>query len=74
MEESDRIRMSLAAYNTGPRTLLRARERAGKMGLDPDRWFQNVELAMLSMHKTEPVKYVSEINQLFLSYVALGIK
>ena len=57
-----------------PRTLIRARRRAKEMGLDPDRWFRNVELALLSMHKTEPVKYVSSINQRYLSYLLLGVE
>jgi hypothetical protein len=43
------------------------------MGLDPDRWFRNVELALLDMRKAEPVKYVSDINQRYLTYLILGI-
>ena len=74
MRERDRLRMALAAYNGGPRTLLQARRRARKMGLDPMKWFRNVELALLAANKTEPVKYVSEINQRYLSYVMLGIE
>lgn len=74
MHERDRIRMALAAYNAGPRTLLRAQRLATQMGLDPTRWFRNVELAMLAMDKQEPVKYVSEINQRYLSYVMFGVE
>jgi membrane-bound lytic murein transglycosylase MltF len=74
MREADRLRMALAAYNAGPRAVLRARSRARRAGLDPDRWFRNVELAMLGMRKSEPVKYVSEINQRYVSYVLLGIE
>ena len=44
------------------------------MGLDPLRWFRNVELALLAMNRSEPVKYVSEINQRFLSYTMLGVE
>ena len=73
MRERDRLRMALAAYNAGPRTLIRARKEAEKMGLDSTRWFRNVELALLSMGKPEPVKYVSEINQRYLSYIMLGV-
>ncbi len=73
MRERDRVRLALAAYNAGPSTIIRARRRAKRMGLDPNRWFRNVELALLDMRKTEPVKYVSEINQHYLSYVMLGL-
>jgi membrane-bound lytic murein transglycosylase MltF len=71
MREKDRVRMALAAYNAGPRAVLRARSRARKLGYDPNRWFRNVELSMLDMRKTEPVKYVSEINQRYLAYLLL---
>jgi len=74
MHERDRLRMALAAYNAGPRTLIRARRRAEELGLDPNRWFRNVELALLDMRKTEPVVYVSEINQRYLAYLLLGIE
>jgi membrane-bound lytic murein transglycosylase MltF len=73
MRERDRVRMALAAYNSGPRRIILARQRAEKMGLDPNRWFRNVELALLDMRKAEPVKYVSDINQRYLTYIMLGI-
>lgn len=66
-----RIRMALAAYNAGPATVVRARKRAKKMGLNPDVWFRNVELAMANMRKSEPVNYVSEINKRYVSYSLL---
>jgi membrane-bound lytic murein transglycosylase MltF len=74
MPEPDRVRMTLAAYNAGPGTLINARRKAEAMSLDPNRWFRNVELAMLEMRKYEPVKYVSEVNQRYLSYRMLGVK
>jgi membrane-bound lytic murein transglycosylase MltF len=74
MRERDRIRMALAAYNAGPGAIINARRRARKLGLDPNRWFRHVELALLDMRKMEPVKYVSEINQRYLAYVMLGVK
>lgn len=72
MSEKDRLRMTLAAYNAGPKTLMRARKKAIEMGLDPNRWFRNVELAMLAMRKREPVRYVSQINQSYVAYLLLG--
>jgi membrane-bound lytic murein transglycosylase MltF len=74
MEEQDRLRMSLAAYNAGPRRLINARIRARKLGLDPNRWFRHVELALVDMRLSEPVRYVSEINQRYLAYILLGIE
>jgi membrane-bound lytic murein transglycosylase MltF len=74
MSERNRIRMTLAAYNTGPASLRAARTRAQEMGLDPNRWFRNVELALLEIQKPEPVKYVSEVNKRYISYVLLGVE
>jgi len=44
---ADRVAMSLAAYNVGPRHVADARRLAKEMGLDPDRWSGNVETAMV---------------------------
>jgi len=74
VDESEKLRMMLAAYNAGPNRLLKALERAKEMNLDPTRWFRNVELAMAEMGLPEPVIYVSEINKYYVSYVLLGIK
>lgn len=74
MSEEARLRMMMAAYNAGPRRVLQAINKAKEMGLDPDKWFRNVELAMLKMGYPEPVVYVSEINKHYVSYLLLGIK
>ena len=64
----DRVRFSLAAYNAGPRRIRRARKRARRMGLDPNRWFRNVEMAMLKIVGQETVRYVSNINKYYVIY------
>ena len=74
MTEQARLRMMLAAYNAGPRRVLQAINKAEKMGLDPNKWFRNIELAMLKLGYPEPVVYVSEINKRYVSYDLLGIK
>jgi membrane-bound lytic murein transglycosylase MltF len=74
MTEESRLRMMMAAYNAGPARVLRAIKKAREMGLNPNIWFRNVELAMLKTGHAEPVIYVSEINKHYVSYVLLGIK
>jgi membrane-bound lytic murein transglycosylase MltF len=74
MTEQARLRMMMAAYNAGPRRVLQAINKAKEMGLDPNVWFRNVELAMLKLGYPEPVIYVSEINKRYVSYDLLGIK
>ena len=64
----DQVRFSLAAYNAGPVKMRRARKKAVNMRLDPNRWFRNVEIAMLKIVGQETVRYVSNINKYYVIY------
>ena len=64
----DQVRLALAAYNAGPAKIQRARSKTKKMGLDPNRWFRNVELATLKIVGQETVRYVSNINKYYVIY------
>ncbi len=71
----DQILFALAAYNAGPGNIARARKKAAKMGLDPNRWFGNVEIAAARTISREPVVYVRNIYKYYVSYeriAALG--
>jgi len=74
MSEKNKLRMTMAAYNAGPRSVINARKKAKALGLNSNKWFRNVELAMLKLNKIEPVNYVSEINKRYVSFRLLGIK
>ena len=67
----DQIRLALAAYNAGPAKIQRARKLARKMGLNPDEWFRNVEVAVLRTVGQETVRYVSNINKYYVLYQSL---
>ncbi|MCA1742631.1 MAG: transglycosylase SLT domain-containing protein, partial [Desulfonatronovibrio sp.] len=67
----DRVRLALAAYNAGPARINQVRNLARETGLDPDRWFRNVELAALRNIGQETVRYVSNINKYYVLYQAL---
>ena len=64
----DKTFLSLAAYNAGPRNISEARRRAKRMGLDPNVWFANVEIAAARIIGREPVVYVRNIYKNFVSY------
>ena len=82
---ADRLWFALAAYNSGYNRVQRARALAEKMGLNRNRWFNNVELAMLKMSKPytrngetvrdcrcgQTVVYVREIRTLYNNYLRL---
>jgi len=81
----DRMWFAVASYNSGYTRLKEARKLAVKMGLDKDKWFQNVELAMLMMAKPykkngkkirncrcgQTVVYVREIRTRYFNYIRL---
>ena len=82
----DRMWMTLAAYNAGYGHVRDARRLAKNIGLNPNRWFNNVEKAILLLSKREyyskarhgyvrgkePVNYVREIRQRYQAYLAMS--
>lgn len=64
----DRELLSFAAYNAGPGAIRKARARTEAMGLDPDVWFGNVEIAAAKTISREPVVYVRNILKYYTAY------
>ncbi|MBK1645778.1 hypothetical protein CKO25_14175 [Thiocapsa imhoffii] len=64
----DRTLFSLAAYNAGPSNIARARQRAVLLGLNPNVWFDNTEIAAAQVISGEPVVYVRNIYKYYLAY------
>jgi membrane-bound lytic murein transglycosylase MltF len=62
---------SFAAYNAGPGNVAKARKRAEKLGLDPDVWLDNVEIAAAKVVSREPVVYVRNIYKYYIAYKLL---
>ncbi len=81
----EQIYFSLASYNAGFGHVKDAQRLAKKLGLRSDKWFNHVEKAMLLLqHRkyykqsrfgyvrgTEPVNYVRDIHQRYLSYIRI---
>jgi len=67
----DRILLSFAAYNAGPGNMKRARHSAKKLGLNPDRWFGNVEIGMYRAVSGQPASYVRNIYKYYVTYQGL---
>ena len=64
----NRLALTWAAYNAGPARVQKMRSKAEKMGLDPDIWFSNVELAAGKMTGRETVQYVANIYKYYIAY------
>jgi membrane-bound lytic murein transglycosylase MltF len=70
-EPMDRINRGLfavASYNAGPNRIQRLRRKAAEEGLDPNRWFNNVEQVAARDIGRETVQYVSNIYKYYLAY------
>jgi membrane-bound lytic murein transglycosylase MltF len=66
--EEERPLFAFAAYNAGPGNMARMRKEAEKRGLDPDRWFNNVELVVAARIGTETTTYVRNIYKYYAAY------
>jgi membrane-bound lytic murein transglycosylase MltF len=58
----------LASYNTGPNRVARLRESAKEQGLDPNAWFDNVELIAAKDIGQVTVTYVRNIYKYYVAY------
>ena len=68
MSEVDRHLFAFASYNAGPNRIAAMRRRAAKQGLDPNVWFQNVEVIAAKEIGRETVQYVSNIFKYYVAY------
>jgi len=64
----DKTLLTFAAYNAGPNRIVRLRKEAAAEGLDPNKWFGNVELMVAKDIGHETVQYVSNIYKYFVAY------
>jgi membrane-bound lytic murein transglycosylase MltF len=70
-EPMDRINKGLfafASYNAGPARIGQLRQKAAKRGLDPNQWFNNVEIVASESIGRETVQYVANIYKYYVAY------
>jgi len=65
---------TFASYNAGPGRVAQLRREAAKRGLDPNRWFNNVELVAADRIGSETVDYVSNIYKYYTAYKLLVLQ
>jgi membrane-bound lytic murein transglycosylase MltF len=66
--EQDRTLFAFASYNAGPGTIARMRTEAPKRGLNPDKWFDNVEVVVARRVGLETTTYVRNIYKYYVAY------
>jgi len=66
--EGNRPLFAFASYNCGPGNIAKARKIAAERGLDPNRWFNNVEIVVAERIGTETTTYVRNIYKYYVAY------
>jgi membrane-bound lytic murein transglycosylase MltF len=68
MDEVNKMLFAFASYNAGPAKVNRLRKKTAAMGLNPNVWFHNVEVATARVIGRETVQYVSNIYKYYIAY------
>lgn len=66
--DANRPLFAFASYNCGPGNVSKMRKEAVKRGLDPDKWFNNVELVVAEKIGMETTNYVRNIYKYYVAY------
>ncbi len=70
-DQLNRAFFTFASYNAGPAKVASLRKEATKMGLNPNLWFNNVEIVAAKRIGMETVQYVSNILKYYVAYKLL---
>jgi membrane-bound lytic murein transglycosylase MltF len=71
MDDVNKALFAFAAYNCGPGRVRSLRREATARGLNPNVWFNNVELIASERIGRETVTYVSNIYKYYVSYLLI---
>jgi membrane-bound lytic murein transglycosylase MltF len=67
-DQQNRTLFAFASYNAGPGNVAKLRREAQARGLDPNQWFNNVELVAGRRIGQETVQYVRNIYKYYAAY------
>jgi len=68
IDQLDKTLLVFASYNAGPTRIAKLREQARSQGLDPNKWFENVELMVAQNIGQETVTYVGNVYKYYIAY------
>ena len=68
LTDNNRSLFAFASYNVGSGNIAKMRREAAKRGLDPDKWFENVEVVTAEKLGSETTTYVRNIYKYYVSY------
>ena len=67
-DEQNRTLFAFASYNAGPGNIAKMRTETKKRGLDPDLWFNNVEIITAEKIGMATTTYVRNIFKYYAAY------
>jgi membrane-bound lytic murein transglycosylase MltF len=67
-DEQNRTLFAFASYNAGPGNISKMRKETEKRGLDPNQWFNNVEVVTAEKIGIETTTYVRNIFKYYVAY------
>jgi membrane-bound lytic murein transglycosylase MltF len=74
-DETNRTLFAFASYNAGAGRIAQMRKEGQKRGLDPDKWFNNVEIVTAEKVGLETTTYVRNIYKYYVAYkLTLDVK
>ncbi len=68
LDQQNRTLFAFASYNAGPGNVAKLRREAQARGLDPNQWFNNVEMVAARRIGQETVQYVRNIYKYYVAY------
>jgi membrane-bound lytic murein transglycosylase MltF len=68
MDRLNKVLFAFASYNAGPGRIAQLRRETAERGLDPNVWFNNVEIVAARRIGGETVQYVSNIYKYYIAY------
>jgi membrane-bound lytic murein transglycosylase MltF len=70
-DEMNRTLFAFASYNAGPGNIAKMRKLAVERGLDPNQWFNHVEVATARKIGLETTTYVRNVYKYYVAYKLL---
>ncbi|SAL83290.1 lytic transglycosylase catalytic subunit [Caballeronia choica] len=67
-DDDNRTLFAFASYNAGAANIAKMRKEAAARGLDPDKWFNNVEIVVAEKIGIETTTYVRNIFKYYAAY------
>jgi len=72
IDRLNRVLLTFASYNAGPAKISKLRKEAKSMNLDPNVWFDNVEVVAAKRIGRETVQYVANIFKYYIAYTLIS--